>query len=185
MPVAICVGQLSGENEFDVVVKGWLHVAREFPQARLWLIGDGPQRDHLYRLVRRSELIGQVLLPGTFDSVEDVLQAADLLVSPTTSSKEPLSVLEAMSVGLPVLASDSVGHRELVTHGTSGFLFPGKDPRALANAIANILNNPHQASQLAMAATQHVRQHRSLRDMAMSHLRLFQQLVHSSVRSVS
>ena len=183
MPVAVCLGQFQPASDFEMVVKAWKQVSEQWPYARLWLIGDGPQRERLYREVRAGDLIGHVVMPGTFDSVDDVLQAADLLILPSTSCKEPLSLCEAMAAGLPVVASDAPGHTELVIDGVTGRLFPGQNPTALADTIVSAFNHPRQGDAMAAVAREQVRQQRSLRDTTISHLKLFQQLITTKVRS--
>ncbi|MHB8969527.1 MAG: glycosyltransferase family 4 protein [Pirellulaceae bacterium] len=183
-PVALCIGRLHPDNEWSVVIDAWSDVAEHWPYARLWLVGDGPQREELDRRIRDADLHGRVLMPGEFDSTEDLLQAADLLVVPCSRPKESVAVLESMAAGLPVLVSESVGHHELVTAGVTGQVFPGGDPVALASAISRAFHHPMQGDALAAAALQRVRESRSLRDVASSHLQLFLKLVSSSVRSV-
>ncbi len=85
-----------------------------------------------------ADLYGRVLMPGEFDSTDELLQAADLLVVPTSRPKESVAVLEAMAAGLPVLVSEGPGHQELVTDGVTGHVFPGRDPAALASAICDV-----------------------------------------------
>jgi glycosyltransferase involved in cell wall biosynthesis len=183
-PVALGVGHLHPDQEWPVVIAAWKRVAEQWPYARLWLVGDGPQREELYRRVRDADLYGRVLLPGTFDSTDELLQAADLLVVPTCRPKESVAVLEAMAAGLPVLVSAGPGHRELVTDGVTGHVVAGRDPAAWGSAITSAFHHPLQEDAVAIAALQRVREIRSLRDMAWSHLQLFRQLVSSSVRSV-
>jgi len=183
-PVALCIGQLHPDNEWSVVIDAWNAVAEQWPYARLWLVGEGPQREELDRRIRDADLHGRVLMPGEFDSTDELLQAADLLVVPTSLPKESVAVLESMAAGLPVLVREGVGHQELVTDGVTGQVFPGRDPAALASAISRAFHHPMQGDVLAAAALQRVRELHSLRDMAWSHLQLFLQLVSSSVRSV-
>ncbi|MHB0957718.1 MAG: glycosyltransferase family 4 protein [Pirellulaceae bacterium] len=183
-PVALCIGQLHGANQWPLVIAAWKRVAQQWPYAKLWLVGEGPQREELHRRIREEDLFGRVLLPGEFDSTDELLQAADLLVVPTTRPKESVAVLEAMASGLPVLVSKGPGHEELVTDGVTGYVFPAGDPAALAAAISQAFHHPMQGDAVAAAALQRVRAVRSLRDMAWSHLQLFRQLVSSSVRLV-
>jgi glycosyltransferase involved in cell wall biosynthesis len=183
-PVALCIGQLHADNAWEAVIRAWKQVAEQWPYARLWLIGEGPRREVLYRRIRDADLVGRVLLPGEFDSTDDLLMAADLLVVPTTVPKESVAVLEAIAAGLPVLVSDESGHQELVMDGVTGRVFPGQNPTALASAISRSFHHPMQGDAWAAAALERVRATRCARTMAASHLQLFQHLVSSSVRTV-
>ena len=167
-----------------MVIRAWKQVAEQWPFARLWLVGEGAHREALYRRIRDADLMGRVLMPGEFDSTDDLLMAADLLVVPTTVPKESVAVLEAMAAGLPVLVSEESGHQELVTDGVTGRFFPGRNPTALASAISGSFHHPRPGDALAAEALLRVRATRSLRGMATSHLQLFQHLVSSSVRTV-
>lgn len=183
-PVAVCIGPLHQDNGLDTVIRAWKQVALEWPFARLWLIGDGPHREVLHRRIRDHDLVGRVLMPGEFDSTDDLLMAANVLVVPTLLPKESMAVLEAMAAGLPVLASAESHHQNLVTDGVTGGVFAGRNATLLAKKISHLFRHPMQASAWSAAALQHVRAHRSLQAMAQAHLRLFQTLIHSSVRTV-
>ncbi|NLX54473.1 MAG: glycosyltransferase family 4 protein [Planctomycetaceae bacterium] len=183
-PVALCIGQLHPRIAWDLVIDAWAWVAREWPFARLWLVGDGPQRETLYRRIRDADLVGRVLMPGTFDSTDELLLAADLLVVPACEQKESLAVLEAMAAGLPVLVSAESGHADLVTDGVTGRVFASRNPRALAAAIRSAFHHPMQGDALAAAALHRVQATRTLKGMATSHLQLFQHLVSASVRTM-
>ncbi len=181
-PVALCVGRLHPDHGGEAVIRAWKQVAREWPHARLWLVGDGPRREALYRQIRDADLVGRVLMPGQFDSTDDLLAAADLLIAPTLLAQESLAVLEAMAGGLPVLVSAESGHQELVTDGVTGGVFAGRDHRALAEMVCRRFRDPASGAALAAAALERVRAVRSLRAMAASHLQLFQQLISCRVR---
>jgi len=182
-PVALAVGPLEARSDFHVLIKAWTRVARLWPLARLWLIGDGTRRERLFKQVHEAGLSGRVLMPGTFDDARGLLQAADLLVLPAATAGEPLVLLEAMAVGVPVVASDSPGHRQLVEDGVTGRLVaPGSSSR-FAQAILEIFQDHHRAALMAVAATQRVRQERSLSMMVERHVALFRELMASTARS--
>ena len=124
-----------------------------------------------------------MLIPGEFDATDDLLHAADLLISPMSPPKESLAVLEAMAAGLPVVACEGT-YPDLFVDGVSGFAVKPRDAGALATAIARALNHPLQGDAYAAAALTRIRESRSLTAMATAHLRLFQQLVSSSARAV-
>ena len=185
MPVAVCLGQLTPDHAFDRVVRAWSDVAREWPFARLWLIGEGEEREHLYRQIRRADLVGRVLLPGPFDEVDDLLQAADLMILPAAAGNEPLALLEAVAAGLPVVASRSPGHTEWVVPGVTGRLFPLEDERGLAAAVVDAFRDQDAGNRMAASARQRLRHQRGIRETATAHLALFEQLLGSATRSTS
>jgi glycosyltransferase involved in cell wall biosynthesis len=177
------MGCLHADHRWPLAIEAWRRVAPNWPHARLWLIGDGPQREELYRRIRDADLYGRVLLPGEFDATEDLLQAADLLISPLSAPKESLAVLEAMGAGLPVVACEGT-YPELLIDGVTGFVVKPRDASALATTIARALHHPLQRDACAAAALKRVRETRRLTTMATTHLKLFQQLVSSPARLV-
>ena len=137
-PLVLGMGCLHADHRWPLAIEAWRRVAPSWPHARLILVGDGPQREELYRRIRDADLYGRVLLPGEFDSTDDLLQAADLLISPMSAPKESLAVLEAMAAGLPVVACEGT-YPELLVDGVTGFVVKPRDAGALAATIARAL----------------------------------------------
>ena len=89
---------------------------------------------------------------GPSDDMPSVYARADAVVLPSYREGMPRSLLEAAAMGLPAVATDVPGCREVVTHGVDGLLVPPKDAAALAAAIARLHDNPHLRTRLARAA---------------------------------
>ena len=110
--------------------------------ARLVMVGDGPDRP---RAAVRAEELGvrsRVLFLGKHASVEELLACADLFLLPSENESFGLAALEAMACGAPVIASNTGGLPEVVTHGESGYLFPPGSVREMADAGIEILSDP-------------------------------------------
>jgi glycosyltransferase involved in cell wall biosynthesis len=117
------------------------------------LAGEGPEQAELQQLARRLQLTDEdVRFLGFRADVAELLHAADFMVLPSLSEGLPLSVLEAMIHGAPVVASRVGGIPEVVTDGVSGMLVPPGDDRALAAAIATLHASPELRHRLARAA---------------------------------
>jgi glycosyltransferase involved in cell wall biosynthesis len=175
-PVALAIGRFLPESGLVDLVKAWRAVAARFPLARLWIVGDGPQRDLLYQLIGDLDLRQRVLLPGTFAESGELLAAADLFIQPAASEVPTLCLAEALAAGVPVIASDLPGHREWIAADELGLLVPKGDPRALSTAIMQLLSEPAQAVALGVAARAHMRQEHTLVGCAQKYLELFGQL---------
>jgi glycosyltransferase involved in cell wall biosynthesis len=121
-------------------------------------------------------LSGKVAMPGVFDDVIDILQAADLFVYPTLEGGTAMAPLEALAAGLPVVASDIPDNRQMLADGAAGLLVPPEDPTALAQGIAWLLDSPALAEDLRQAAGQHAAQRCSLQAMVRWHADLFRRL---------
>jgi glycosyltransferase involved in cell wall biosynthesis len=102
-PVAICVGRLRPKMGLARLIRAWERVVRHWPTAKLWLIGDGSYRDDLYRLVSDLDLRHSVQMPGTFECLDDVLRAANLLVHPGPMDSIPRACWSAAATGLPIV----------------------------------------------------------------------------------
>ena len=175
-PVAVFTGRLSRKKGLFELVDAWTQVVASQPQARLWLVGEGEDREQLFQAIKDRDLQGQVLLPGAFDDVTDVLQAADLFVLPSHEEGMSLSLLEAMAAGLPVVASDIPGNRQLIESGKQGLLTPVGQAKPLADAILQIMTDSH-ARRFGEAGRCLVQNQYSLERCAERHLELLESLM--------
>lgn len=128
-------GRFVPQKGFDVL----LRALAELPQASLLLVGDGPERPHLEQLIDELGLGDRVELTGWLPDAARLLATVDAVVVPSRAEPFGLVALEAMSAGVPVVASDVDGLAEVVTDGVTGLLVPSGDPRRLAEAIARVL----------------------------------------------
>ncbi len=108
---------------------------------RLVLIGDGPERSRVERLVRELGLIHDVVFLGKQIELVEVLQTARVFLQPSESESFGLAALEAMSCGVPVVGTRVGGVAEVVDHGRSGFLFPIGDIAGMTAAVVRILDD--------------------------------------------
>jgi glycosyltransferase involved in cell wall biosynthesis len=114
---------------------------------RLEIVGDGPDREELEALRRALALGENVRFAGGRSDVPSLLAAAGVFVLSSRSEGLPISVLEAMAAGLPVVASDVGGLREQVVDGETGLLVPAGDPERLADALRSLLDDaPRRAA---------------------------------------
>jgi glycosyltransferase involved in cell wall biosynthesis len=172
-PVVVAIGRLAPPSGFAHLVKAWKSVAARFPAARLWIIGDGSERDRLYQLIGDLDLRQRAFLPGIFSDNRELLAAADIYVQPATAEGPTLTLTEAMASGLAVVASDLPGHREWITAGETGLLVPHADFKALAAALIELLEHPAQAVTIGSAARQAIRKSHSLEVCVQGYLDLF------------
>ncbi|MFL6652190.1 MAG: glycosyltransferase [Sulfurifustaceae bacterium] len=124
------------------------------------VVGDGPLREALEQLVREVNLGSVVRFAGAkpHDETLKMINAAHILVAPSVTAADgdeegiPNAVKEAMALGLPVVATRHGGIPELVAHGVSGWLVPERDPAALAERLAYVIDHPETWAGLGRAA---------------------------------
>jgi glycosyltransferase involved in cell wall biosynthesis len=176
-PVIVFTGRLHSVKSLETLIDAFRPIVARWPHARLWLVGDGPQRSELIQRVADANLRFNVLLPGSFDDIESILHAADVFVLPSLHEGLSVSLLEAMSAGVPVIASDIPGNREVIEHDRNGLLFPTRDTDTLAEQLALLLHDKERANRLGQAGRKKVETSFSLADRAKEHLQLFKECI--------
>jgi glycosyltransferase involved in cell wall biosynthesis len=142
-PLVGVVARLEVEKGHATLLEAWPRVLERVPDARLLIIGEGSRRRQLEGQARSLGLLGAqvpaVVFTGRRDDVPAVTAALDIAVLPSYREAQGLSILEAMALGRPVVASDVGGIPEVVQHGRTGLLVPPHDPASLADAIVRLL----------------------------------------------
>lgn len=153
-PTLIYMGRLSYEKSTDQVIKAFSLINQARPDAKLLLVGDGPERAKLEALVKKLNLAKSVTFTGLLHGAALVkaLQSARLFMTASASENMPLSVLEAMAAGLPIIGVRALGMPEIVTDGLTGFLTKPGDIKELATQALKILNDAKLGQQLGQAA---------------------------------
>lgn len=176
-PVALYTGRLHSAKGLMELVQAWPLVLERHPRAKLWLVGDGPARDDLFELILDLELRHSISMPGSFDDVGELLQAADLFVLPSHEEGMSLSLLEAMAAGLPIVASDIPGNRLLIDQGAQGVLTPPRNSTQLGQAISALWDRPSYSAGLGRAAQERVAERYALPSVVERHLEWFHQWI--------
>jgi glycosyltransferase involved in cell wall biosynthesis len=141
-PAVGSVGHLRPEKAFEVLVEAAAELCPDRPDLTVLIAGEGRERAALEALIEARGLAGRVRLLGARDDVPDLLAALDVAVCCSDFEGGPLSVMEYMEAGLPVVATDVGGLPELVEEGDTGLLVPPRDPTALAAALNRLLADP-------------------------------------------
>lgn len=128
------VGRLEFEKGHDVLIKAFNRIP-DYKNFKLVIVGEGSMFDELSRLILSLELSDRILLIGNKENIPDWLSAFDIFVQPSRGEGFGLSILEAMSVGLPIIASDVGGIPALLDNGKAGLLVPPESIAELADAI--------------------------------------------------
>jgi glycosyltransferase involved in cell wall biosynthesis len=148
-PLVGTVSSLTPHKGHEYLFRAASLVKEEFPSAKFLIVGDGPLRTELEDLVKNLSVYPDILFTGTRKDVPKILSVMDVFVLPS-SFREGLgiAIIEAMAAEKPVVATDIGGIPEVVKQGETGFLVPPGDPRALAKAIIELLQNPEKAREI-------------------------------------
>lgn len=135
----IAVGRLAYQKNYPMMFQAFKNVMEEFPDYKLVVYGDGPQRDSLQLTVDRLELTDRVLLPGKTERIIEEMNASKVFLM--TSDFEGMSnaMLEALCVGLPIVTTDVSGASDLVVNGENGFITPCRDVNGFTQALRTVL----------------------------------------------
>ncbi|MBN2071701.1 MAG: glycosyltransferase family 4 protein [Candidatus Krumholzibacteriota bacterium] len=131
--ILLFTGRLSRQKNLDILLEAMEQVAR--PGLKLLIAGKGPERERLERIASKETLNGSVSFLGPVEDPEILYRAADIFVLPSREEGMSNSLLEAMSSGLKVIATDISGSCELIDDGISGLLVPPGDARSLGEKI--------------------------------------------------
>jgi glycosyltransferase involved in cell wall biosynthesis len=178
-PVVLSVGFLRRPKTMDVLIDAAARIAPRFPALKVLIVGEGADRPLYEAMIERLAVAGTVQLLGLRSDVPDLLATSDVAVLSTDSEGSPLSVMEYMDAGLPVVATRVGGIPDLIDDGVEGLLVEPRDPQGLAGAIARLLSEPDEARRMGERARERRRREfdidvmvRNLEDL---YLRLYRQ----------
>ena len=128
----------------------------QYPHIYLLLIGDGVLRDELEALTRQLNIENNVRFLGYRADIPDLLSATDIYVHSSVNEGFGIAIIEAMAVGLPVVATNVGGIPEIIINDVNGMLVPPENPQALADAISELIEHPDKRKILSDKGRQHV-----------------------------
>jgi glycosyltransferase involved in cell wall biosynthesis len=172
------VATLKPQKGHRFLLEAAARLVPEFPHLRVLLVGDGELRDELQRFAAREGIQENVHFLGTRADVPEILSASDSFVLPSLWEGLPMALMEAMASGLPVIATDVSGTREVMLSGETGALIPPGDVQALVEAMMSILEDPGSWRAMGAAGRKRVEEQYSVQKQARDYVTLFQQKSH-------
>lgn len=146
------VGGMIETRDQETLIRAFHGIHRIHENTRLIMIGDGPLRGGLEKLVRDLGLRETVQIVGYTEYVGDYLGAMDIYVNPTLDEGFGIAVVEAMLADLPVVCAKAGAHPEIMSDGQHGLLYTAGDITALSNALMSLINDPEQRKCMSIAA---------------------------------
>ncbi len=175
-PVVGIVAALRPEKDHELFLRVAAQVRERNPSCQFLVVGDGPLRGGLEQLSQSLGLAGAVHFLGNRDDVCDVLAAIDLFVLTSKMEANPVSILEAMATGKPVVAPRVGSIAESVQDGKTGYLAAAGDQQQMAARWTELCGNPMRAMAMGRAARQAVESHWSLERMVEGYENLISQI---------
>ncbi|BCS54961.1 glycosyltransferase family 4 protein [Geobacter sp. SVR] len=168
------VGNLYPIKGQKFLIEAFAQLLASHPDARLVLVGRGAEEPNLRHLARELNIEGKILFTGFRNDVEDIVNSLDLYVQPSLSEGHPLAVLEAMSIGIPVITSAVGGLPELLDYGRYGALVPPASSEELHARMLGFMREPEPYRERAHAAQCHVREQFSIEKMTRRYIEVYE-----------
>jgi glycosyltransferase involved in cell wall biosynthesis len=173
--IFLTVGRLVTQKGHSFLLDAIPEVVAAFPAARFVFVGDGPLRPELEDRVAALRIQDLVRFLGIRDDIPLLLSTADGFILPSLWEGLPIALLEAMSAGLPVIATDVEGVDEVIQNGENGLLVPPADPTALAAAILHMLSDPNLCNQFALDGQELIAEKYAIDKMGANYEKLYLQ----------
>lgn len=172
------VGRLDAGKCVDTLIRAFHLLAR--PNTRLWIVGDGPHKEALIGLAAALSESDRIVFTGFRTDRLALLRMFDVFVLPSEHEGIPRCLMEAMGCGIPVIASDIPGCRDLVSE-SAGLLFRPRDAEGLASKIKALLDDPSHRAQLAANGRRRIQAGFLAQTMAANYSELYERLTSSIV----
>jgi glycosyltransferase involved in cell wall biosynthesis len=182
VPIVGTIGRLVPVKRQDMLIRSFAGIKRQFPEAHLVLVGDGPLVAELRALSARLGLSHCIRFTGYQSHPERYLRAMDVFALTSQSEGMPQVIMEAAAAGIPVIATRVGGVPEMIEHGESGLLVAFGDEAALTAGVCNLLANQELAQRLSQAAKASVAAQFDVRRMAADYHRQLSELVSRKAR---
>jgi len=169
----LSVGRLTRQKGQSYLVDAIPYVVEKFPSATFVFAGDGYLLSDLEKKSKKLKIESNLHFIGLRTDIADLLIAADIFVLPSLSEGLPISLLEAMSVGLPVVATQVGGIEDVIENEIGGLVIPPKNFPSLATAIIRLLENPDEAEKMGRIGREQVYSRYTVGQMCQSYEDLF------------
>lgn len=174
------VGSLNYQKGIQFLIRAMPRILKEFPNVKLEIVGEGTYKKVLQSEVDSLKLKNKVIFAGFVKNIYERIEKFDVYIQPSISESFGLAIIQAMGMGIPVVATTTGGIPEVVTTGKSGFLVPASSPKALAQGVLELLRDPEMAKKMGEIAREDVKIKFNLKDMIEKTETLYEAVAESS-----
>jgi len=166
-------GRLFPVKDYSLMVEVAREILKKTNGIRFELAGDGPERPKIEDLIKKNGLDGTFLLRGFVSDTTPFYSGLDLYINTSVHEGIPMSVLEAMSYGIPIIAPNVGGLTEIIENGIQGFLVEGRDAEDFAEKCIALYKNESLRRQMGLAAREKIMKKFSLENMVQQYYHLY------------
>ncbi len=174
--IFICVGRLVDIKGHDVLIEAFSMIKSSSP-VKLLIVGDGPRRQSIENLIAKKKMSADIKVLGLREDVPELLNLSDCFVLSSHSEGLSCSIIEAMAAGLPVVATDVGGNRELVRDGRSGYLIPPNDPMAFAEKLRLLIEDKARRKQFGHISLEIAQEKYSIDTMVTRYVEIYRAMI--------
>jgi len=152
------IGRLDKNKNHSMLLRAFEPLARQFPNLRLLIVGDGPLRLDLTQLASKLALSERVLLPGAIPQAARYLPIMDVCCLTSYTEGMPNVIMEAASAGVPIVSTRCGDSPALIEHGVSGYLVPFNDYVSMSEHLSLLLNDSQRRLRMGRAGREKMQQ---------------------------
>jgi glycosyltransferase involved in cell wall biosynthesis len=149
--IIVSVARLSAQKDYDNLIKSVFLLNKKYTNFELWIAGDGPEKKHLSKLVKKLNLTKKIKFLGWINNVEDLYKKCDIFILSSKFEGLGYVLIEAMSNGLPVISTDSpYGPSEILGKGKYGHLVPVGNAEQMQKSLFQLLSNKSEYKEFSL-----------------------------------
>ncbi len=181
--VLICIARLAPEKNHKVLIESFHMALKEYADMELWLVGDGPLRSEIEKLVKEKGLESKVIFWGERSDIPWLLSQSDIFVLSSDYEGVSNAILEAMATAKPIVATAVGGTPEVVECSKTGVLVPPSDPKALSQAILKLAKDPELRKRMGEEGQRRAIEHFDIKQMVRQYEELYLSLLKKAEKS--
>ena len=171
------VGRFSREKNQRLLLDAAQDILEVIPNAKIVFVGDGELKEQLEDKAKAKGLAGRVFFLGTRNDVPEILKASDCFVNCSVSESFGLAIVEAMAAGMPVIATDVGGVKEIITNNETGILIKADDKEALIKAVLRIRDDVAYRTEIIKNAKERANKRYNIDNMVQEYSNLYKEVL--------